>query len=321
MARPLRIQFEGAWYHVMNRGVNRARLFFNNKHRYAFFNLLHETKKIYGIEIHAYCLMTNHYHLIIHTPRGNISHAMKYLNSTYASFVNSSMKRDGPLFKGRFKAILICADDYLIRLTRYIHLNPLKAKIVRSLSMYKWSSYPSYLGKNKPPEWLSTFEIIKHFGDNNNFSQAYKKFVEFSLDKDMEEFYNNDKYQPVLGSDNFRQIIDGYIKSHSLSAEIVGADRILAPPNIMSIIDVVAQHFDVEPEQIYRRSKSTKNTARRIAIYICRELGGYHLEEIGKVMGGISYKSISSAIRRVRFDSHQMNIANFMINKILNMAK
>lgn len=320
MSRPLRIQFPGAWYHVMNRGVNREKLFFNSEHKYSFFNLLNETKKIYGIEIHAYCLMSNHYHLIIHTPRGNISHAMKYLNSNYARLVNVSMNRDGPLFKGRFKAIIISADDYLIRLSRYIHLNPVKAKIVSSPSLYKWSSYRCYIGKNNFPFWLSCKEVQERFGEVDFFNQ-YKKFVECTSDEDLEFFYKSNKYQPVLGNDDFRQMIDNSIKCHSLSSEIVGANCILDPPDIALIINTVAHHFNVKPNQIYQTSHAIKNPARRIAIYISRELGGFPLNEIGKVFGQVSYKAISSSLCRVRSDSDQIKTAGLLINKLLNKLK
>src|SRR5439155_8808363 len=114
-------------------------------HRKYFLNLLGEISDIYGIEIHAYCLMSNHYHLLIHTPRANISDAMRHLNSRYTQHVNNSMDRDGSLFRGRYKAIIVSAEDYLLSVSRYIHRNPIEAKIVKNLTSYKWSSYPAYL--------------------------------------------------------------------------------------------------------------------------------------------------------------------------------
>jgi len=320
MSRPLRIQFDGAWYHVMNRGVNRANIFFNTKHRVEFFKVLNQAKTVYGIEIHAYCLMNNHYHLIIHTPRGNISQAMKYINSNYARFVNLTMRRDGPLFKGRFKAILIGEDDYLIRLSRYIHRNPSEAKMVSTLSSYKWSSYSSYLGITEKPTWLSTNEITRRFGEVG-FSKRYKDYVELSCDEDIDEFYNQTEYQPVLGADHFRHMIDEYVKLHSLSADIIGADNILAPPEMVSIIDDVSAYFNVQPSQIYQVSKGVSNPARRMAIYICRELGGVSLNEIASAMGGVSYKAISNIIQKVKIDSEQASLANQIMEDIWGRAK
>ncbi len=320
MARQLRIYFEGAWYHVMNRGINRQNIFFNNKQKYKFLKLLGEIKRIYGIEIHAYCLMSNHYHLIIHTPRANISDAMKYLNAKYAQFVNFDMKRDGPLFKGRFKAIVISADDYLIRLSRYIHLNPREANLVTSLSTYKWSSYPSYIGKTIPPEWLSTLEIINRFG-KLYFIISYKKFVESDLAIDISDYNKNSKLPPVLGSNEFRQMIDRHVKNHSLSAEIIGANRILVPPKIPEIVRAVSLYFNLNEELICNPSRGTKNCARRIAIYICRDLGGYSLPEIAKAMGSISYKGISNAICRLKSSSRELTIANKLIIQLKSGSK
>lgn len=314
MARPLRIYFEGAWYHVMNRGVNHGQIFFNDAHRYAFLDLLGKTKEIYGIEIHAYCLMGNHYHLILHTPRGNISQAMKYLNASYAQLVNFSIKRDGPLFKGRFMAIVISADDYLVQLSRYIHLNPLKAEIVSSVSDYKWSSYLAYIGKDKPQDWLSRTEIMNRFG-LKSFREKYTKFMELDADCDINKFYE-DKPKPVIGDDDFCQMVDSYIKSHSLSAEIVGAKKIASTPSIQEIIKVVSQYFKVDPMTMFEANIKSGNFPRQIAIYICRKLGGYSLREIANSFGSIGYKGISKAIGRVSRNELQLKEANNLLIRI-----
>lgn len=315
MARPLRIAFHGAWYHVMNRGINRNNLFFNDGQKHVFQTLLSKTIAIYGIEIHAYCLMDNHYHLIVHTPRGNISQAMKYLNSNYAQFINKCMRRDGPLFKSRFKAIVVSADDYLITLSRYIHLNPVRAKIVNDIDEYLWSSYTAYIDKHQKPEWLCTDEIIKRFG-KKNFSKNYIKYVRSSFDKTSDDFFNQNKYKPVIGNDDFCKVIDDLIKSNTLSTEIVGDKLILTPPSIESIIKDVASYFNIKPEKIFHSSPGVKNHARSIAIYVCRELGGFQLREIGKAMGGVTYKGISNAIYRIKSDKNQLRLANFLAKKI-----
>ncbi len=318
MARQLRIYFEGAWYHVMNRGVNRETIFFSDDHRYMFLHFLNKTKEIYGIETHAYCLMDNHYHLIVHTPRGNISEAMQYLHSIYARYVNIDIKRDGPLFKGRFKAILINADEYLIELSRYIHLNPLKAKMVRSLLEYKWSSYLGYIKKTKKHKCLNTEEIIKRFGQNN-FVQSYKKFVEYGVNQEI-NLPEEKKNPSILGGKDFCEIIIQYVKAHSLSAEIVGADRILVAPSMQSILNIVSDHFGINDKNISQKSRKIKNVPRNITIYICRRLGGCSLQEIGNMMG-LSYKGVSSAIQRVQADAHQLKIANELILQMNNNAK
>jgi putative transposase len=131
MPRPLRLEYENAWYHVMNRGAARQDIYKNDQHRLLFLNLLKEASLYYNIEIHAYCLMDNHYHLLIHTPRGNLSQAMRHINGLYTQVFNRSEKIDGSLFRGRYKAILVEEDSYLLQVSRYIHLNPVTAGLTQ----------------------------------------------------------------------------------------------------------------------------------------------------------------------------------------------
>lgn len=317
MSRQLRVYYPGAWYHVMNRGINHHKIFFNDLCKKTFLEVINKTINIYGIEIHAYCLMDNHYHLIIHTPRANISDAMKYMNSNYARFVNVTMNRDGPLFKGRFKSIIVSDDEYLIQLSRYIHLNPLKAQMVKKLEAYKWSSYQFYLNEKKKPEWLVTNEIINRFG-RNNFSKTYKKYVESDTNPNTENFYNEIKLSPVYSNEELRYAIHRHIKKQSLSAEIVGSDRILILPSIHEIIKIVATHYQIDLRIIYERSVFRMNEARRVAIYICREFGGYSLKKIGEEMGNVNYKTIASSIGRVKSDNSQLKIAEGIMEKMRN---
>ncbi len=128
----------------MNRGLPYHDVFPQNKHRDMFLDLLDEISQMFSVEIHGYCLMDDHYHLLIHTPLGSLGRAMRHLNGVYTQRFNRLESLDGPLFRGRYKAILVEADNYLLQVSRYIHLNPLVAKITRKLEKYRWSSYPAY---------------------------------------------------------------------------------------------------------------------------------------------------------------------------------
>ncbi len=165
MARPLRIQYFDALYHVMNRGVGRNCIYQNDDQRLLFLSLLEEITLRYHVEIHAYCLMGNHYHLLIKTPFANLDRAMRHLNGVYTQRYNQLMKKDGSLFRGRYKACLIEADNYLIQVSRYIHLNPVKAKICKKPQDYCWSSYRFFLGLDQSPVWLQLTETLQFFGD------------------------------------------------------------------------------------------------------------------------------------------------------------
>ncbi len=154
MSRPLRIEYPGAWYHAMNRG-RRSELIFDDKKDYqAFIDLLNETSEMWQLRISAYCLMPSHYHLLVQTPDANLSRAMRHLNGVYTQRYNRRHGRDGPLFRGRYKAILVSADSYLLQLVRYIHRNPMKAGFSDSLGGYLWTSHKAYLSFAKKWNWL-----------------------------------------------------------------------------------------------------------------------------------------------------------------------
>ena len=136
MSRPLRIEYPGAWYHVINRG-RRSEYIFLDKHDYLMFiDLLIEVSGMYNVNIAAYCLMTNHYHILLQTPDGNISRCMRHLNSVYTQKYNKRHGFDGQLFKGRYKSILVCNDSHLLQLVRYIHKNSVKPGVVRAPERY-----------------------------------------------------------------------------------------------------------------------------------------------------------------------------------------
>lgn len=319
MSRPLRIKFNGAWYHVMNRGLNRQNIYFNDAHRITFLKYLEKTVKIYGVEVHAYCLMGNHYHLIAHTPRGNISEAIKYLNSAYARYLNIDLKRDGPVFRGRFHAIVISEDSYLLKLSRYIHRNPLSQNAAKNLAKYKWSSYPAYIGESTSPKWLSTREVISRFGEIG-FIFNYKQHVEADNNDDICALIEKPNTPPALGDDDFIKRIDQYVSSHSLSAEIVGAKRIIAQPDIQELGRSIALYFNLDLEILRTSTIGIKSTPRNITIYICREFGGYSLPVIAKYMG-VSCKAISAVLNRVKNNNEQMKIVTDLTQQLHMKSK
>ncbi|SPF44950.1 transposase (fragment) [Syntrophobacter sp. SbD1] len=146
MARPLRIEYEGAFYHVTARGNERWKIFFMKKDYDKFKEYIEAAEINFGFILHAYVLMTNHYHLIVETPQKNLGRIMHYLNSSYTTYVNIKRKRNGHLFQGRYKAILVDKDNYLLELSRYVHLNPVRANMTQKPEDYPYSSYRSYVG-------------------------------------------------------------------------------------------------------------------------------------------------------------------------------
>ena len=177
MPRSLRTLFENAWYHVMNRGINHQPIFLSNHHKEIFISLLEKIIQKYNVKIHAFCLMNNHYHLLVHTPFGNLNEAMRYLGGIYTQKFNHCEKKDGALFRGRYKAILIENDSQLLQVSKYIHLNPVEAKLCHQPEDYLWSSYSAYIGGfNKFKDWLCIDTLLKYYGESGQNSK-YDNFV------------------------------------------------------------------------------------------------------------------------------------------------
>ena len=171
MGRPLRRDVDGAWYHVVNRGAGRGTIFFDDRDRVEFERLLGVAHERFGVNVHAYCWMTNHYHLLLECPFGDLTGAMHILGSLYVRHVNDRLGRDGPLFRDRFFAKQVDSDEYLLRVVRYIHRNPLAFLPAHDLSRYRWSSLRAFAGDRHPPRWLRVNDILAMCGGSEGFHQ------------------------------------------------------------------------------------------------------------------------------------------------------
>lgn len=296
MSRPLRVEYPGAWYHVMNRGASYRPIFDHDTHRLFFLDLLSQISTMFRVEIHGYCLMNNHYHLLIHTPHGDLQRAMRHLNGVYTQRYNRLKNTDGPLFRGRYKAILIEPDAYLLNVSRYIHLNPVAAGLTSSAEAYQWSSYRAYIRTDPTPQWLQVNFVLNIIGQHQQ-RKSYRLFVENGIDEATQTFYDKKKIIPVMGSDNFRQSIYSQL---SANAEIPEIDRLKPTPSIPSIIQAVSTVFSTSTDDVLRttRGRGQKNIARSAALYCCRKLAGLPLNKIATQFGLSHYGSVSSSIAR-----------------------
>lgn len=293
MARQLRVNFKNAWHHVMNRGAAFKNIFLSDLHREKFLNLIGEITERYQVEIHAYCLMHNHYHLLMNTPRGNLSESMAYLNSVYAGFFNKTQKTDGPLFRGRFKSTVIDYDDYLLRVSRYIHLNPVRAKFVEKAEEYKWSSYPAYLNLIDKKPWLITEKVLSFLGEKGCVEQ-YEQIVR-EKDDDLDQHYKGGRWVSMLGDKNFELTIDSFRK---LDTEIPN-HRQINVPTIDSIKRIVAEYYNIDLSLINNPTRMKENIPRATAIWLSRKVGKYPLKEVAYAFSNTSYSSVSVAIYRM----------------------
>lgn len=293
MARPLRIEFSGAWYHVMNRGINRMKIYLNDEHKKMFLELLAEIVGLFQIKIHSYCLMDNHYHLLIETPHANLSKAMRHLNCIYTQRFNRSVKRDGALFRGRFKAILIEVENYLLTVSRYIHLNPIDANVIKDLSYFKWSSYNYFI--NLPaPKWLCTSHILNFFENASD----YAEFVAKGVDTELRNFYNSSKSPPILGNKKFiTQNIESLNANYKIET-LPDVNRAIKLFDIDTIFNAVADYFSVEKKSL--RTTFRNNYPRMLAIYLAKNLTQLTHQKISEYFTGITKHSISTTVLKCK---------------------
>ena len=297
MTRPLRIEYEGAYYHVMNRGRGRQTIFHDEAYFNAFLNTLAEAQQRFGLEVHAYCLMSNHYHLLLKTPEGNLQRAMRHVGGLYTQRYNRLKKTDGPLFRGRYKAILVDHDEYLLHLSKYIHRNPVEACMVERLEDYAWSSYPSYIGQRKPEKWLCCKEVYSQLGAKRQVEKKYQAYVnEPGIDETLEDFYNRERLGPVLGDEDFIEEIQDKI------GEIVGEashqDLQRLKPTVDKIVTVISDYYGVLESEIYlvRKGRGARNQPRQLSMYLAQHVGAHRLTDIAKVFGLKHYGGVSNAI-------------------------
>ncbi len=182
MGRPLRLQFPGAVYHVTARGNRRTNIFVDERDHDVWLGMLEEATKRFRIVVHGYCLMGNHYHMMVETPLANLSAAMHYLNGTYAKYFNRRYGLTGHLFQGRFHSVLAERDEQVLELARYIVLNPVRAELVAHPGDWRWSSYRAMSGASVPPLWLHTAWVLEQFGGIRDRSiAAYIRFVDAGI--------------------------------------------------------------------------------------------------------------------------------------------
>lgn len=301
MPRPERIQYENAFYHVMNRGRGRQTVFHNDNYYQAFLDTLAEAHTRFDASIHAYCLMKNHYHLLIETPNANLDRIMRHINGVYTQRYNRLMHTDGPLFRGRYKSIIVDKDAYLLQLSRYIHRNPIEVagteKII--LEYYPWSSYPAYINKAKPEPWLAR-ELTYQMLDQHYRYAGYKRYVEAGIDDDIKYFYNKGNLAAILGDTDFKEhLIEIKNEADGIVEQIV---RMSEKPTPDAIVKAVAMEFKVNIENIKQKQQGLRmvNTARQVAIYCCQELGGMTRKEIARHFSFAHPGSASLPIKTVK---------------------
>jgi putative transposase len=294
MGRPLRIEYPGAWYHVMNRGAGRRKIFKDKRDTQLFLELLGEISQTFSAQIHAFSLMPNHYHLLIHTPKAGLGRALRHLNGVYTLRYNRRHKTDGALFRGRYKARLVEDEEYLLALVRYIHLNPVKAGLVKTPSVHPWTSHRYYLKGNKNVKWLVTDEIMGRFGRSKKKFNAYvsEKIPERQR-KDLME------WTPILGSRGFQEwVYANWVKEKLQDKEISKKEKMPQWKGLKTILEKVAFAHDISVTQLRRRQDRRRNDARSMAIYLARKLTGIPQKDLARWMNATNEYAIAKVQQR-----------------------
>jgi len=275
MARPLRIEFPGAFYHVTSRGNAQENIYRDDTDRAQFYTVLAEVCDRFNWIIHAYCLMDNHYHLLVETPEQNLSKGMRHLNGVYTQRFNQQHGRVGHVFQGRYNAILVQKESYLLELARYIVLNPVRARMVRAAKDWPWSSYRATTGQISVPAWLHVDWILSAFAKQRKTAiTRYKTFV--AEGKNQPSPWEQLKSQIFLGTDKFVVEMQQKIPSDTKLSEIPAIQKRTPPKRL----------------EYYKKKYPDRNTA----IAQAYRSGGYSMEEIGDYFG-LHYSRVSRVIR------------------------
>lgn len=303
MARPWRIEFEGALYHVLSRGNEQKDIFWDDEDRESFLNCLGEISARFETDIFAYVLMDNHYHILLRTNRANLSKAMQWMGATYTRRFNNKHLRSGHLFQGRFKNIIVQNDAYLMQLSYYIHRNPLRAGMVKRLADYPWSSYSAYAYGKAHPKWLNLDVILSQLDKKERHRQYREKTQRYS--KEEKRLWEDFRHGLYLGTQEFVENIRSIFLTDSAHSEVPQQAKLLRSDNAKVILEKAAHILDsnlADYKRSLRISDQDKDN-RDLLIYLLWETGLYKNQEIGELLG-LTYSSIS---RRVSITRSKMS--------------
>lgn len=278
MARPLRIEFPGALYHVTSRGDRQEAIFEDNKDRGGFLELLGQVVTEYNWVCQCYCLMTNHYHLVVETPEGNLSRGMRHVNGVYTQLSNRRHGRVGHLLQGRYKAILVDRDAYLLEMTRYVVLNPVRAGMVKHPRDWPWSSYRATVGTVRAREWLATGALLARFAAKRAMAQErYRRFVAEGIGQ--ESIWKDLKRQIYLGDERFIERMQAKLEG---KGDDINIPRVQRRPPAPGLDVIQARHGD-----------------RNQAILTAYKTGEYSYQEIARFFG-VHFTTVGRIVRRSR---------------------
>jgi REP element-mobilizing transposase RayT len=284
MSRPLRIEFAGALYHVTARGNRREAIYEDDADRRLFLDVLGDVVERFNWLCHAYCLMTNHYHLMVETPDGNLAKGMRQLNGVYTQKINRRHRRSGHVFQGRYTAVLVDADAHLLELARYVVLNPVRAGMVDAPRAWRWSSYRATAGGAKAPSWLAADALLARFADDRAAAvRRYRRFVAEGGNAD--SIWTKLNRQVFLGDDGFVARMQA-LRRH-------GSPDMAIPPD--TAIPRAQQRPPAPPLDAF----ASRYPDRDAAIAAAHATGAYSYQQIAEVFG-LHFTTVGRIVRAAR---------------------
>jgi len=299
MPRPLRIEYPGAWYHVMNRGRRGEEIFTEKNDYRLFLEEVQESTDLFNIKIAAYCLMPTHYHLLLHTPDGNLSRGMRQINGIYTQRFNRTHQYEGQLFRGRYKSILVEVDTYILPLLRYIHKNPLRAGICDELNDYEWSSHRGYLSDAKRWDWLyKEFPLSLFTKDLKGSRRDYRKFMGEDDGEDLRRVFQKKRLPSILGKEAFVSWVKNRYFERKVPVEVLESKLLV--PDKERIQEVVCRTYGITKGELVKSKRGTFNEPRAVAIYLTRMIRREGLMDICREYNLKRYSSASSVVENVK---------------------
>ena len=299
MARPLRIEFAGALYHGISRGNERKPIVRDDLDREKRLDWLRRTVETYGWRLHAFVLMTNHEHLFVQTPEANLSAGMQYLGGSYTSYFNRRHRRSGHLFQGRFRGHLIEEQGYFLEVSRYIHLNAVRARIVQRPEDYRWSSCAGYVSARQAVGWVNYEQVLGEFGrDLGRARRAYREFLQAGVDEPPPSPFRDAVRGLLLGSEAFVQRVRDALAERADDPGVPDLRRLRPRPPLERIAEVVAEHFGHNVEQ-WQRGRRVDDASRALAAYLARRRFGYSAWQVAVALGYRGHGGVSSAVARI----------------------
>jgi REP element-mobilizing transposase RayT len=303
MARAIRLQFPGAVYHITARGNRRKKIFNDDRDREQFTEYVAEAVRRYGWIITSLTLMTNHFHIVLQTPEPNLAIGMQWLNSIYAGYYNRRHKKKGHLFGERYKAIHVQSEEYLQRVSRYVVLNPVYAKMVASPEQYKWSSYRATAGLEPVPDWLTLEPLMPYFGERSTWRPNYVAYVREGIQRP-DLIWRGLRRGIYLGTEEWLKTLKQKIIPRLRKTDIPHDQRAAGRPAMTRIVNRLAARSNVRSIDIKRRGGDGE--LREIAAWLGVYEGRRRLRVIAQMLGFRSQSRVTQLVkscdRRLRRD-------------------